>query len=573
MRRRFELFFNFNRPAFGIGDGLIILIMAVLIYIGTRLALNAPASVSGPTIDLSPRALPWYAFLSTGRMAIAYLLSLIFTLVYGYAAARNRTAEKVLMPLLDVLQSIPILSFLPVVLLSLTAILPQRFATELAAVILIVTSQAWNMTYSFYQSVKTIPTELREASAIFRLNGWLRFKTMELPFAALGLIWNSMMSWAGGWFFLMASEIFTVGSKDFRLPGLGSYLQTAANEGNVPAIFFGIGTLILVIVLLDQLMWRPILVWANKFKVEMVESDTPPESWFYDLLSRSWIIKQFSTRVWHPLNEKIDRFMGRMMKPDQSSAPDQSSRRSIIGPALAVIALLGLIYGGIEAIGLLVKLPIADYGRIGIGLLATLLRVAFSLVIAVAWTIPVGVLIGSNQKLATFLQPIVQIVASIPATALFPVIVLALINLTGGLDVSAVILMLLGTQWYVLFNVIAGTSAIPQDLAFTTALLQVKGWARWRTLILPALFPYLVTGMITASGGAWNASIVAEHINFSGQSISTTGVGALIAEATATGNYPLLLASTLALILTVVTINRTFWRRLYKIAEERYRME
>jgi NitT/TauT family transport system permease protein len=573
MRRRFELFFNFNRPAFGIGDGLIILIIAVLIYLGTRLALNAPATVTGPDISLSPSTLPWYAFLSTGRMAIAYLLSLIFTLVYGYAAARNRTAEKVLMPLLDVLQSIPILSFLPVVLLSLTSILPQRVATELAAVILIVTSQAWNMTYSFYQSVKTIPTELQEASSIFRLSSWLRFKTMELPFAALGLIWNSMMSWAGGWFFLMASEIFTVGSKDFRLPGLGSYLQTAANEGNVRAIFFGIGTLVLVIVLLDQLMWRPILVWANKFKVEMVESDTPPESWFYDLLSRSWIIKQFANRVWHPLNEKIDRFMGRIMQPDRSSAPDRAGRRSIIGPAIAIAALIGLIFGGIEAIGLLVQLPIADYGRIGIGLLATLLRVAFSLVIAVAWTIPVGVLIGSNQKLANILQPIVQIVASIPATALFPVIVLALIKLTGGLDVSAVILMLLGTQWYVLFNVIAGTSAIPQDLSFTTALLQVKGWARWRTLILPALFPYLVTGMITASGGAWNASIVAEHINFSGQSISTTGVGALIAEATATGNYPLLLASTLALILTVVTINRTFWRRLYKVAEERYRME
>src|SRR5512135_765116 len=573
MRRRFELLLNFNRPAFGIGDGLIILIIAVLLYLGARLAINAPTSVSGPTIDLSPRALPWYAFLSTGRMAIAYLLSLVFTLVYGYASARNRTAERIMMPLLDVLQSVPILSFLPVVLLSLTAILPQRFATELAAIILIVTSQAWNMTYSFYQSMKTIPTELREASAIFRLNGWLRFRTMELPFAALGLIWNSMMSWAGGWFFLMASEIFTVGSKDFRLPGLGSYLQTAANEGNVRAIFFGIGTLILVIVLLDQLVWRPVLTWANKFKVEMVESDTPPESWFYDLLSRSWIIKQLTRRVWHPLNEKIDRFMGRIMPAELPAGPIGPSRRSIIVPAIAIIALLGLIYGSIEAIGLLAQLPVADYGRIGVGLIATLLRVALSLVIAVAWTIPVGVLIGSNQKLAAFLQPVVQVVASIPATALFPVIVLALINLTGGLDVSAVILMLLGTQWYVLFNVIAGATAIPQDLSFTTALLQVKGWARWRTLILPALFPYLITGMITASGGAWNASIVAEHINFSGQSLSTTGVGALIAEATATGNYPLLLASTLALIITVVTINRTFWRRLYKVAEERYRME
>src|SRR5512143_4057137 len=227
MRRRFELFFNFNRPAFGIGDGLIILIIAVLIYLGTRLAINAPASVSGPTIDLSARALPWYAFLSTGRMAIAYLLSLIFTLVYGYAAARNRTAEKVLMPLLDVLQSVPILSFLPVVLLSLSAVLPEHTAAEVAAVVLIFTSQAWNMTFSFYQSLTTIPNELREAARIFRFDPWLRFKTLELPFAALGLIWNSMMSWAGGWFFLMAAELFPVGCRGFRLPGLGSYLQPA----------------------------------------------------------------------------------------------------------------------------------------------------------------------------------------------------------------------------------------------------------------------------------------------------------------------------------------------------------
>src|SRR5512143_178099 len=305
MRRRFELLLNFNRPAFGIGDGLIILIIAVLLYLGARLAINAPASVSGPTIDLSPRALPWYAFLSTGRMAIAYLLSLVFTLVYGYASARNRTAERIMMPLLDVLQSVPILSFLPVVLLSLTAILPQRLATELAAVILIVTSQAWNMTYSFYQSMTTIPTELREASSIFRFNPWLRFKTLELPFAAIGLIWNSMMSWAGGWFFLMASEIFTVGDKDFRLPGIGSYLQTAANQNNIPAIFLGLGTLVLVIVLLDQLVWRPILVYADKFKVEMATGDVPPESWFYDLMNHSWIATTFSRRILRPLGEKI----------------------------------------------------------------------------------------------------------------------------------------------------------------------------------------------------------------------------------------------------------------------------
>src|SRR5512135_1011671 len=305
MRRRFELLLNFNRPAFGIGDGLIILIIAVLLYLGARLAINAPTSVSGPTIDLSPRALPWYAFLSTGRMAIAYLLSLVFTLVYGYASARNRTAERIMMPLLDVLQSVPILSFLPVVLLSLTAILPQRFATELAAIILIVTSQAWNMTYSFYQSMKTIPTELREASSIFRLNGWLRFRTMELPFAALGLIWNSMMSWAGGWFFLMASEIFTVGSKDFRLPGIGAYLQTAASQGEFRAVTAGIVTLILTIILLDQFLWRPVLAWAEKFKLETVANEQPPESWLRDILARSRIAEFCRTRAFGPAGEWI----------------------------------------------------------------------------------------------------------------------------------------------------------------------------------------------------------------------------------------------------------------------------
>ncbi len=575
MRRRFERAFNLSLPIFGIGDVVIALLLIALLYIGTRLAINAPRSVSGPDISLAPTALPWYAFLSTGRMAIAYLFSLLFTLIYGYLAARKRTARLFMLPLLDVLQSVPILSFLPVVLLSFTAILPQRFAIELAAIVLIVTSQAWNMTYSFYQSMTTIPTELREAGSIFRFNPWLRFKTMELPFAAIGLIWNSMMSWAGGWFFLMASEIFTVGDKDFRLPGLGSYLQTAANQNNVPAIFLGIGTLILVIVLLDQLVWRPILVWADKFKVEMATGEAAPESWFYDLLSRSWLADTFTRRVWHPLMERIDQTMQRLFK---SSAPEPTEivvagRPSIAAIIIGLLFVAGIAYLGLRAVGLLITVPPSDYSRIAAGVLATLLRVAIALVIAVVWTIPVGVLIGSNQRVANILQPIVQVVASIPATALFPVIVLLLIDLTGSLNVPAIILMLLGTQWYVLFNVIAGTSAIPQDLKYTTSLLQVKGWARWRTLILPALFPYLITGMITAGGGAWNASIVAEYITFGGNTYSTTGIGALIAEATARGNFALLLASTLALILTVVTINRTLWRRLYRIAEERFTME
>jgi NitT/TauT family transport system permease protein len=508
-------------------------------------------------------------------MAIAYLLSLSFTLAYAYTAARKRRARIIMLPLLDILQSVPILSFLPVVLLGMTAILPERFGVEVASIILIVTSQVWNMTFSFYQSLTTIPTELREASSIFRLNPWLRFKTMELPFGANALIWNSMVSWAGGWFFLMAAESFTVGARDFRLPGLGSYLQEAANQGDTTAVVLGLGTLVLVIVLLDQLVWRPILVWADRFKVEMAASDSPPTSWFYDILSRSWLMGQFTRRVLHPGNERLDQSMTRFFNRRATARSTESTdaRPSLLAIEIGVIAVALVGYLALQALGMLITLPLDEWGLVLQGVIATFLRVATALVIGVAWTIPVGVLVGSNRRAANFLQPVIQIFASIPATALFPVIVLALVGITGSLNAPAIILMLLGTQWYILFNVIAGTAAIPQDLKYTTALLQVKGGARWRTLILPSLFPYLITGLVTAGGGAWNASIVAEYVAFGGKTYSVTGIGAVIAAATAAGNYALLLAATLALILSVVSINRLVWRRLYRIAEERYKME
>ncbi len=557
-----------------IADILILLVLLCLVYIGVRISIHAPAVITGPDISLSFTALPWYALLSVGRMFIAYLLSLAFTLAYGYVAARNRTAEKVMMPLLDVLQSIPILSFLPVVLLSLTVILPQNIAAELAAVVLIFTSQAWNMTYSFFQSVSTVPHELREAAAIFRLGSWLRFRKLELPFSALGLVWNSMMSWAGGWFFLMASEIFSVGSRDFRLPGIGAYLQTAASAGNVHAVIAGVAALILTIVLLDQLLWRPILCWAEKFKIEMVAGETTPQSAVRDLLSRSWIITRFKSGIATPWMEWIDSHVTREgtagAEPLSEAGGSKTSRLLwLLGAMAGIIGLFGIY----QIVLMLRILRSEDWITIGLGTLATLLRVGAALIIALAWTVPLGVAIGTNRRMAGILQPIVQVAASIPATALFPVIVMILVRMPGGLNIAAVTLMLLGTQWYLLFNVIAGTAAIPQDLRDTTALLGLSSRDRWRNLILPSLFPYLITGAITACGGAWNASIVAEHAQFGGRTIATPGIGSLIARATGSGNYPLLLASTLALILTVVTINRLFWRRLYKIAEKKYRME
>jgi len=563
-----------RRSGLNSADALVLVGLAAAIYWLWRLALAAPAEVRGPSISLSPVALPGYALFSTLRMAAAYLLSLAFSLAYGYAAARYKTAEKVLIPILDVLQSIPILSFLPVVLLGLAAVLPEAWAAEMASVALILTSQAWNMTFSVYQSFTTIPRELQEAANVFRLGRWLRFRRLELPFATIGLIWNSMMSWAGGWFFLMAAETFAVGSRDFRLPGLGSYLYEAANQGNMQAVLGGLAALVTVIVVLDQLVWRPLVAWSERFKLETVRGEEAAGSWFYDLLERSSLVGWLRERVLHPLGEALD---GPFIRSGGWSAPSEWAPRprAVAAGRWLGVAMVGgfLGYGGLRAAGMLLALPLEQWARIGVGVLATAVRVVVALIVAVAWTLPVGVLIGTNRRLAAVLQPVVQLVASVPATALFPVILLFFLRLPGGLDLAAVLLMLMGTQWYALFNIIAGAAAIPEDLRYTASILGLSRLDRWRMLILPALAPYLITGMITAGGGAWNASIVAEYLSFGGRHYQIVGVGALIAEATNTGNYNLLLGATLSLVLTVVMINRFFWRRLYGYVAERCRME
>lgn|SRR5574340_4190 len=559
---------------FTFGDVMVLVTLTGILYVGTRLALQALAIVTGPDISLDAAALPWYAVLSLARMSAAYALSLVFSLVYGYYAARNRRAEQVMIPLLDVLQSVPILSFLPVVLLSLSVLLPTAVAAELAAVVLIFTSQAWNLTFSVYQSTRTVPTELREAAAVFRFGAWFRLKYVELPFAANGLVWNSVMSWAGGWFFLMAAEMFTVGSRDFRLPGLGSYLSTAAQAGDLHAIGLGVATMIAIVVALDQLLWRPLLAWAQRFNLETVESEHAPQSWFHDQLARAWLLERFIGKLWTPFIERLDR---RWQVPH---APVMIGREKSETASwnwcvrlIAAGAGIGLLYLTLSAGRLLAALPLAAWLDIAIGLGATLLRVAAALLIAAAWTIPVGVAIGTRPRLAAVLQPFAQIAASVPATALFPILLLALLHFPGGLNLAAILLMLLGSQWYVLFNVIAGASAIPQDLRDTTALLRLSRVERWRTLLLPSLFPYAVTGAITAVGGAWNVSVVAEYVQFAGETHAITGIGAVISRATAEGDFALLLAATLAMVVTVVLLNRLFWQPLYRLAEARYRME
>ncbi len=520
-------------------------------------------------ISRSLSALPVYAGYSLLRIAFAYVLSLMFAIFYGYIAAYRPRAERFMIPLLDVLQSIPVLSFLPGVMLAMAALFPGRqLGVELGAVLLIFTGQVWNMAFSFYASLKSIPREMREAATIYRFNWWQRFLQIELPFATIGLVWNSMMSVAGAWFFLMACEQFS----DFRLPGLGSYLQSAADNGDTRSILLGIATMITVIVVMDQLLWRPVIAWAEKFKFEQVESTSAPTSWVLDFLRGSRGVAYIRKRAVRPLREQLIHFFARQNEPRVQ--PDSQSPAALwLWRVVGMAALAAIGYAVVRVVLILTGLDRAEFHQIGLGLGATFLRVNVTLLLGALWTIPAGVAIGFNPRLARIAQPLAQIAASVPATALFPVVLLILIRLGGGLGVGSIVLLLLGTQWYILFNVIAGAMAIPTDLKEAASVFGLRGWERWQKLILPGIFPFLVTGMITASGGAWNASIVAEYFHFKGRTYSTVGVGAMISAATDAKNFNLLLAGTIALAAVVVTTNRLLWRRLYRLAETRFKLE
>jgi NitT/TauT family transport system permease protein len=528
-----------------------------------------------PAVEISRSlwALPAYAGYSLLRITIAYGLSLAFTLVYGYVAAYNPRAERFMIPLLDVLQSIPVLSFLPGVMLAMVALFPGRqLGVELGAILLIFTGQVWNMAFSFYASLKSLPKDMREAATIYRFSWWQRFMQMELPFSAIGLVWNSMMSVAGGWFALMVCEMFVLGPRDFRLPGLGSYLQTAASAGDMRSIFWGVATMVFVIVMLDQLVWRPVIAWAEKFKVEQVESTDAPKSWVLNFIRHSSGLSRIRQKTLQPLGERLLlRFAREHTEITKPAFP--SPWRDWVLRCLAVLALCGIGYGVVRVVIILAGLQTAELHEAALGLGATFLRVNLALLIGALWTIPAGVAIGFNPKLARIAQPLAQVAASVPATALLPVILLLLIRVGGGLGLASIVVLLLGTQWYVLFNVIAGAMAIPTDLKECCSVFGIGGIERWKKLILPGIFPYLVTGMVTASGGAWNASIVAEYFHFKGHIYTTTGLGATISQATDAGNFDLLLAATMMMAATVVTINRLLWRRLYALAETRYRLD
>jgi NitT/TauT family transport system permease protein len=521
-------------------------------------------------IDLSPLALPKYTFFSLIRGLVAYVISLAFTLTYGFWAAKDKVAGKVLIPLLDIMQSIPVLGFMPGLILALIALFPtSNVGLELAAILMIFTGQVWNMTFSFYHSVRSVPAPQLEAARTYGFSKWQIFKKVELPFSTMGLVWNSMMSMAGGWFFLMISESFQLGHRDFRLPGVGSYMSAAVAQGNIPAMLWAVLAMVLMIVALDQFVWRPVVVWAQKFRVEDTSQTDQPTSVVLTFYRRS--------RVVQAIKDGLEWIVERMKRSGTTTRRVQSirsgvgsSRSSKLSTLTLVVLFAILLVGCWELAKLFSHLGRDRWMSIALSTGATLARVLLAVTIGTLWALPAGLAIGLSPRHSRLLQPVVQVMASFPAPMLFPAAIAIMTFLSLPLGWGSVVLMLLGTQWYILFNVIAGAMAVPADLREAAKSYHFSRWARFRNVYLPSVFPYLVTGWVTAAGGAWNASIVAEYVTYKGGVLHTNGVGALISRAAAEADFPLLAASVLIMAVVVVAFNRLIWQRLYRAAQGKY---
>ncbi|WP_342549906.1 ABC transporter permease subunit [Paenibacillus sp. FSL P2-0089] len=564
-----------QRRTLGWADILVISFLLSVLYAAAKLGSGMqvpldPEELS--SLSLDPKWLPYYAGRSLLRMFIAFAASLIFTFVYGRIAAYNRTAEKFMIPAIDILQSVPVLGFLSATVLAFMALFPgSLLGVEMASIFAIFTSQVWNMTLSYYHSLKTIPRELNEAAAMNQLGGWHRFTKLEAPFSMIGLVWNSMMSFGGGWFFLAASESISVLNQDLHLPGIGTYMALAAEDGDIRALIYAILAMVVLIVMVDQLFWRPVIAWSQKFKNEQTEAGEAPTSWVLELLKRASFV--------HYLNRKLhggvhDGFLRLATRSAQLKLPHVPSR---VKKALqwlflsaAAVLMLKYLYSGILEIAQLSWGELVHVVYLG---LLTALRVVVSTLLAVLWTLPVGVFIGTNPRLSRIVQPVVQVLSSFPANMAFPIFTILYLKFGISMEIGAIPLMMLGTQWYVLFNVIAGAMAIPSDLKEAAVTLKLTRWQTWKKLILPAVFPFLVTGCITASGGAWNASIVSEIVSWKDQDLQAAGLGTYIAEATTNGNWPEIIWGIFVMCLLVVIVNRLVWRRLYALAESKYHLD
>jgi NitT/TauT family transport system permease protein len=526
-------------------------------------------------IDLSVWALPKYALFSLARGWIAYFFSLLFTLLVASWAFYDERARRYVLPALDVLQSIPVLGFLPALVLALVALFPHSNAgLELACVLSIFTGQVWNMAFSYYDSLRGVPPDYRMLGRLYGFNWWHRFWKIELPFGAQGLLYNSMVSMAGGWFFLSITEAFKLGDQDFRVPGIGSYMSVATDRGDVHAQFLGVIAMGVVILTVDRLVWWPLVVWSRKFKLDDFGSGVTEQSGLQRWLARS--------RATQAAVQFFGRMFDRLVPPPKPpvlntgtaavSAPAAPNRLMQVLYRLFMVGLVaGLAWGAVRLVMLLVVVKPGDWGEILYCTALSFLRVLAAVGLGTLWTVPVGIWIGLNPRLSSRLQPFIQFVASFPAPMIYPWILTLVLVVGGSLQWGAVPLIMMGTQWYILFNVAASAAAIPNDMVSCSDILRLSGWTRWRKFLLPAVFPGLVTGWITAAGGAWNATIVSEYVQVGGKLYAATGLGALISRASNDGSFPKLAAAVLVMAVVVVGINRLLWRRLQTVANDRCR--
>jgi len=545
--------------------------MVLIVYGGEQTTLPLSTLDTAP-VSLDPSHLPFYALRTTLRMLLAILCSLLFTFVYAALAAKSRRAEIVLIPLLDILQSVPILGFLTFTVVFFMNLFPGNvLGAELACVFAIFTSQAWNMTFSMYQSMRNVPKDLEEATQSFHLSGWQRFWRLDVPFAMPGLIWNTMMSMSGGWFFVVASEAITVGNTTVTLPGIGSYVALAIQQQNLRAIGYALLTMLLVIIVYDQLLFRPVVAWADKFRFEQTASGNPPSSWMLDLFRRTRALRSLSL-PFAALNRSFSNL--RINWPATWSGPVRHSPPSRLIDALWLAVILACCaYAGWTSYRYLSQTLLPSDVAIAIGYgLITLSRVVVLIALASLIWVPVGVWIGLRPKLAERMQPLAQFLAAFPANLAFPVFVVLIVRFGLNADIWLSPLMILGTQWYILFNVIAGASAFPSDLREAAASFHLRGWRWWVKVVLPGIFPYYITGAITASGGSWNASIVAEVASWGDTHLTASGLGAYIALATERGDFPRVVLGIAVMCILVTVFNRLLWRPLYAFGERRLRL-
>ncbi len=570
---------------FSVADGLVLALVATLIYGVVGFGQQWSSEFHPATeIDLSIWALPRYALFSAIRGMSAYLISLAFSLIVGYAAAKSKYAEWFLIPMLDIMQSIPVLGFLPGLVLTLIALFPKtNFGLELAAILMIFTGQVWNMTFSFYGSLKSLPTDFKEASSVIGLNWRQRLMQIEMPFAALGLAWNSLLSMAGGWFFLSVCEAFTLGAREYRLPGIGSYMAVAVARGDRGAMIAGVVGMATLIILMDIVIWRPVLAWVHRYRIEDVPGADSTEPWIQLWIRESWILQIFHSLVrrlkpgFHRLRKILRQRQSVIRKsPILQQVRDSIWRDQILSwiGLLAAVAVIGVsLYGVYRLTVGLLQQPAFTWILLVRNSMWTLLRVFIAVMLSTVWALPMGIWIALSPQRLRIAQPVIQVLASFPAPMLYPLAIAVFFGMNIPFDIGSMFLMMLGVQWYILFNVMAGAMRISSELRLTMRLMNNSRWDQWWKLYLPSVFPYLVNGWLTAAGGAWNASIVAEIVSYQGTVLETEGLGATISRAAASQNFGLLSASLFMMVVIVILLNRTVWAKLGEIAQNRFRIE